>query len=877
MAQYDGEILINSKIDSSGMNEGISKIQSKSKDAAQAADDIAKGFKQVGKSAQKSAGDVDEIGESASGISDDIDKVKRSTEGIGDGFEDGAKGSQKFKSATEELENTIRSQESTLSELKRKYSDLVLSERDSGQEAEALQHDIQQLSSELQENKTKLSNAEKEASKFADELDDVGDSAEEAASDVDSAGKSFEGIRKTLAGGLVTGAKALVAGIAGITTAFLATGESSQEFREDMGKLETAFTTSGHTMETAKRTYTDFVGLLGETDQAVEASNHLAKLTQNTQELSDWSTIAAGVYATFGDSLPLEGLTEAANETARVGQVTGPLADALNWAGVSEDEFNKKLEACNSEQERATLITETLMGLYKEAGLTYQEVNADLIAAREANSNLSEAMAEVGALAMPITTAFKNMGANALKDLVPALTAVRDGFMAVFSGDVGGAEQLGAAIGGLLSNIASQVAAMLPTIATVGSSIVTTLATGLINGLPQLAAQGAQLLYSLAEGIRQNLPQLLPVALEAITSFSGSLRESVGTLFDAGLAVIMAIGQGIIASIPSLIESIPQIITNIAGIINDNAPKLLATGITLIGQLAIGLIQAIPTLIANIPNIIQAIVSVFTAYNWLNLGKQIITGLKNGISSMVGAVKTAASNVQQNIISAIQSLPSKLLTLGRNAISSMGNGIRGVAGLAKSAITTVANGIINAVKNVPSKMISIGRNIVQGIASGIRNAAGAVVSALGNVVNNAISSIKRKLGIASPSKVMKKEVGRWMPEGIAVGILGNAKSAIKAAQQVSGMISDAFSLTIPTDFAMPTLAKGTVMPNLSTGYMEMQQAEAMKTAFMDAIEELGEKGNRSVTYNQTFNSPKALSRREILRETKNVARRLQTV
>ena len=120
--------------------------------------------------------------------------------------------------------------------------------------------------------------------------------------------------------------------------------------------------TSGKTADSARQSYSDFYAILGESDRSVEAVNHLAKLCNTEEELAQWSTICAGVSATFGDSLPIEGLTEAANETAKVGQVTGPLADALNWAGISEDKFNRQLALCNSEQERAALITSTLAG-----------------------------------------------------------------------------------------------------------------------------------------------------------------------------------------------------------------------------------------------------------------------------------------------------------------------------------------------------------------------------------------------------------------------------------------------------------------------------------------------------------------------------------
>ena len=132
--------------------------------------------------------------------------------------------------------------------------------------------------------------------------------------------------------------------LTGIAAGAAAAAESTREYREDLGKLDTAFQTAGFTVEAARAAYESFYVLLGEEDRSVEAVNHLAELCSTEEELAQWSDICAGVTAKFGDSLPIEGLTEAANETAKVGTVTGTLADALNWAGKSEDEFNAELE-----------------------------------------------------------------------------------------------------------------------------------------------------------------------------------------------------------------------------------------------------------------------------------------------------------------------------------------------------------------------------------------------------------------------------------------------------------------------------------------------------------------------------------------------------
>ena len=261
---------------------------------------------------------------------------------------------------------------------------------------------------------SEVRNVEQAAERAADGMDEAADAAGNRMS------ASFDKA-KTSAGNLAKGAAAVGAGAAALIGGMVGLANETAEFQEDMGKLQTAFETNGHTMETANAVYKDFVGLVGETDQAVEASNHLATLTSSTEELSAWGDIAAGVYSRFGDSLPIEGLTEAANETAKVGVVTGPLADALNWAGIKEDEFNEKLAKCNTEAERATLITQTLNGEYGKAGQAYQKNNADLIAQRQAQSDFNAAMTELGNVIRPLVVDVMNFGSTLLTAVKPHL------------------------------------------------------------------------------------------------------------------------------------------------------------------------------------------------------------------------------------------------------------------------------------------------------------------------------------------------------------------------------------------------------------------------------------------------------------------------
>lgn len=148
----------------------------------------------------------------------------------------------------------------------------------------------------------------------------------------------------------------------------LSLAESTEEYRAAQGRLNTAFTAAGYSTDTATEAYRSLYAVLGDTDTATEAAQLLAQLATSEKEVATWGDIAAGVSGTFGDALPINSLIEAANETAKVGTVTGALADALNWVGISEDEFNEKLAACADETERANLITETLSSTYKDAG-----------------------------------------------------------------------------------------------------------------------------------------------------------------------------------------------------------------------------------------------------------------------------------------------------------------------------------------------------------------------------------------------------------------------------------------------------------------------------------------------------------------------------
>lgn len=192
------------------------------------------------------------------------------------------------------------------------------------------------------------------------------------------------------------GVKAAGAAVAGMTAAFIALDGATEEYRVAQGKLNAGFQAAGFSADVARKSYRNFYAILGDADTATEASQLLANMAKNEEEVTKWTRIAAGVHGTFGDSLPIEGLVESANETARTGKVIGVFADALNWVGIMEDDFNAKLEQTTDVSKRNQLIMDTLSKTYDKAADSFYANNQQVINARRNHATLDEMLAKVG-------------------------------------------------------------------------------------------------------------------------------------------------------------------------------------------------------------------------------------------------------------------------------------------------------------------------------------------------------------------------------------------------------------------------------------------------------------------------------------------------
>ena len=262
-----------------------------------------------------------------------------------------------------------------------------------------------------------------------------------------------------------------VASITALTAAMAGLARTSTEAQKAQARLISGFQSAGSTAAQAKETYASLFRFLGDTDSATEAANLLAQLTTEEKALTEWTTILQGVYATFPDSIPTESLAEAANETAKTGQITGALADALNWVGVSEDAFAGALEDCNNAAEREVLIRSTLMGLYGDAAALYEQNNAATLANNESQNRLNTALADASKYLTPLLTALNNAAATLLQVFGPALQVISGILITFVQWIVAAAKALASFFGSFKSTASKEVDKVAQTTGTINTNV----------------------------------------------------------------------------------------------------------------------------------------------------------------------------------------------------------------------------------------------------------------------------------------------------------------------------------------------------------------------------------------------------------------------
>ena len=560
-----------------------------------------------------------------------------------------------------------------------------------------------------------------DAKKAKAELDGLEKTTRDTEEQTDKSTKGMEGSWKSFSSTVGTVA---AAGIAAVTGAVAGLVSTAQETESSMSKLDTAFEQAGWSAEDASETYKGFVGILGETDTAVEASNHLAQLCDSQEQLSQWTDIAAGVFATFGDSLPLESLTEAANETAKTGTVVGSLADALNWAGINEDDFNAKLASCTNEQERAQLITDTLNGLYGETGQKYRENNEDLIAYNEAQDAMNQAMSDLGEALMPVITDITNFGTELVNKAQPGIQWFKDNLPEIVDKFREWAPLIAGCVGAFVGfQAASGIAGII---------------TGISGAITawKAANEGLTISQALLNAVMNANPFVLVVTIIA------GLVAALVTLWNTN-------------------EGFRNAVTEAWNSISATASAVWGTVVNFFTVTVPGAIQTLISWFQGLPGQISSFLS------------SVISGVANWASQMASNASRAASNFANNLMNGIRSLPSRVVSIGSNIIQGLVNGITGAAGRVVDAIGGVVNDAIGWAKSLlgiasPSKVFKeIGDFTMQGFEEGIDDSLGNVVRTASDAAREVTDAFSPEVSVRAQGSGFMNNVGRGVSNALS--------------------------------------------------------------------------------------------------------------
>lgn len=683
--------------------------------------------------------------------------------------------------------------------------------------------------------------------------------------------KEFEKIG-TKAGEL---GKKVGVGLAGVVTGAVAGVEATREFRQDLGKLQTTFETTNHGATTATETFKTLYGILGEDDTAIEAANHLAVMSKNEESLKQWTDILTGVYATFGDSLPLEGLAEASNETAKVGTVTGNLADALNWAGISEDDFNDKLAKCNSEAEREKLIRETLTGVYSKASDKYKELNSDVIEGNKSQADLNLTMADFGNKLQPLVTKLKTFLAEGLEKISPVLNFIIDNINVLAPIILG-------FLGTLFAlNIASKIQALIPIITSL-NTVMKANPIGIVITIIGLLVTAFITLWNNCEGFRNfwiGLWDKIKNAVGTAIDFITGLFDTVVGVFETVINFFKDNWQGILLFIVNpfagafkllydnfdgfrdfvdgivaavkdffvgLWDKIVEIFSSMAQWFYDN---VIAPIYNFFMTWIYPIIDKVSEIVSKIIEIIVALATFIGTW----IINSIVTPIINGIVSLYNQISSIIQAIWNFIVSVFQGAWNWVYS---TIIQPVINGVTS----AFNSIKSIATGLWNGIKNIFSTVGSWFSSKFQEAYNGVKNVFNNIANFFGGIWNT-IKSKFTSLGTA---------IGDAISNAVKSGINGVISLIEGTINKAIGLINGAIDLInlLPgvsvgkiNELSLPRLAKGDVaLPNKpyfamlgdnKTQKEVISPVDTMHDTMMDALTDFtGARSNKTETIQQ---------------------------
>lgn len=722
----------------------------------------------------------------------EVKKTELSIQRYSDSLAEVTEENRRAESALGQLTSQIAKQKEEMADLEHEYKNAVLTYGKNSSEAKELKNQITTLTNELNRNETQLNQSERALEALTHEFEDAETGAEKLQRGLDGIKSIGANVTKVVAG--------IGAGIAGLATAFLATAEGTKEFRTNMGKLETGFETAGLKAEQAAETYANLYAVVADEGKATEATAMLGQLAKSQEELTTWTQTLTGVYATFGDSLPIENLAEASLETANTGAITGGLADALNWAGVSEEKFQESLDECTSTQERQALITKTLNDIYAETADRYNEVNKGVIESNKAQVDLSASMAELGAKAEPIMTSLRN-GFNEvlnviidllnkadfeaiqngidgafdyfIKEIIPS---IKEGFLWIVENKdtlVAGIVAIGTAM--LAWNVVSIIQGVVTAIkawsvATQGMTIAQKALNlvmaanpiGLVVTAVAALVAGFITLWNTSDEFRafwinlwDKIKSTTSAVVTTIQKYFSDLWANVKKIWNGALTWF----KNAATNIGNAFKNIPNNIKKFFQTAWNNARTIWNTALTWFKNAATNISNAFK----NIPNNIKT----FFSKAWTNA--------KNAWKS----VSSHFSKLATSVVNAFKNIPANIKKYFQNAW----NNAKDAWSKVTSFFTDIREKIVKSFSNLPKQLKTVGGQLVSGLWNGINDKAGWVVDKVKGFGGKVVKGIKDFFGIRSPSRLMA-EMGGYLAEGLGQGLEENTDEVIKPIENL---------------------------------------------------------------------------------------------
>lgn len=617
----------------------------------------------------------------------------------------------------------------------------------------AFQREIIKTESELKDFSTALENV-------GEDIEDVGESAEKSSDGFTIMG----GALADLVSNVIQGA---VSAIGDFIGSIMELSEATEEYRQMQSKLEGSSKTFGYSVDFAKSKYEEFYKYLGDDQASTNAITNLMGIGAETDTISKLAEGATAVWASYGDSIPIEGLTEAINETVTVGKVTGGMADTINWAknaneGLNkalegnkeaqnaynkaikeglpaEDAFNEALAKVTDSQERADIVAKFLNNTYGESKNTYDELNKSVMDTNEAELALKETQAQLGEVVAPVNNALTDMKNQALQAITPLVTSLANAFLDLYTW-----LQENPVAMKILTGVVIALASAFTVLA--GALAIQGLITGVTKALAflntTLLANPAVLITALIVGLVASFIYLWNNC-EAFREFWINLWENIKEI------------AGVVKD--ALVEFFTVTIPDAWNVFKTKSSEVISAVVTYFKELPGKIWSAIVGAVSRVAT-------------W---GSELKNKAVSSIQSMISGVVSVASTIASKIWSAISGAISTVTNWGSQMISK-----------AKSAMSSVASAISSALKSVPNSMATIGKNIVQGIWNGIKNNVTWITNKVKSFAKSILTGIKNALGIKSPSRVFRDEVGKYISEGIGVGITDNADSPIDALTEL---------------------------------------------------------------------------------------------